>query len=145
MLIATRLETAMRPSFRALLCLPPLALAAAALYLLARAGLAGPDPEPLAEPWPLTALDPSVEERVRCATRRAEAKRQVACGLIDGRLTFQQAAAQFQDIDAGVRDAARRWRPPEYTAEELPYRQVISFVHAEGIVSPRRPKGSEQT
>jgi len=28
-------------------------------------------------------------------------------------------------------DKVRRWRPPEYTEEEWPYRQVISYVRVE--------------
>jgi hypothetical protein len=88
------------------------------------------------EPWPLTAPDPDADGEIRWAVRRQEAKRQVTCALIDGRLTLRQAAAQFRDIDADLPDKARRWRPPEYTEEEWPYRQVISYVDAE-LAGPR--------
>jgi hypothetical protein len=133
----------MPPRFRTFLFLSPLALAAGALYLLTRAALAQPDPELFTEPSLLTALDPSAGEEVRRADRRLEAKRQVTCALIDGRLTFQQAAAQFQAINAGVGDQARRWRLPEYTEEEWPYRQVISAVRAELATNRGAPAQAE--
>ena len=126
----------MRPPFRTFLCLTLLALAAA-LYLLTRAVPAGRAPEPLPEPWWLTALNQDAEGDIGWAHRRAEAKQQVIGGLIDGRLTLRQAAAQFRDIDADVSAKARGWRPPEYTEEEWPYRQVISYVDAE-LAGPRR-------
>jgi hypothetical protein len=106
----------MRPSL--FLYLSPLALGAGALYLLARPGPAGPDHEPLTDPWPLMAPDLCAMEEVRRAGQRHEAKRQVACALIDGRLTLPQAVAQFRDIDAEVSDKARHWRLPLYTEEE---------------------------
>jgi hypothetical protein len=102
-----------------------------------------PDPELFTGPALLTALDGSAGEEIRRAGRRSEARRQIACALIDGRLTLQQAAAQFQVIDAGVGDQARRWRPPEYTEEEWPYRQVISSVRAEFEVNRRAPAQAE--
>jgi hypothetical protein len=121
-----------------LLCLPPLALAAATLYPLARGNLGRPEQQQLTEPWPLTALDPDADE-VRWTVRRHEAKRQVTCALIDGRLTLRQAAAQFRDINADSPDTARHWRQSEYTAEEWPYRQVIAFVQVEFEVNRRAP------
>ena len=127
----------MRLTFRMLLCLSPLALAAGALSLLGRADRAGPGPESLAEPWLLTALHQSAEEKTRGAVRRWEAKRQVTFAVLGGRLTLRQAAAQFRDIDAEVSDKAKDWRPPEYTEEEWTYRQVISYVDAE-LAGPRR-------
>ena len=134
----------MRPSFRTFLCLSPLALAVAALYLLTRADLAEPDPVPFAEPWLLEALAPSADEEVvRRADQRSEAKQQVACALIDGRLTLRQAAAQFRDLDADSPDTARRWRPSEYTEEEWPYRQVIAYVRAEFEATRRAPAQAE--
>jgi hypothetical protein len=63
----------------------------------------------------------------------------VTFALLDGRLTLRQAAAQFRDIDADLPDTARRWRPSEYTAEEWPYRQVISYVHTELVAHRRAP------
>jgi hypothetical protein len=121
----------MRLTVHTFLCLSPLARAAGALYLLARADPTPLDPEGLTAPWPLTALDPDTDEGIRRAGRRSEAKRQVIYALIDGRLTPQQAVAQFRYIDAGLPDGARRGRPPEYTEEEWPCREVISYVHAE--------------
>jgi hypothetical protein len=120
----------MRPSFCALLCLPPLALAAI-VYLLVRADRTGVNHELIADPWPLAAPDPSSGEEVRRADRRSEAKWQVARDLIDGRLTLRQAGARFRDIDADLPNEARSWRSPRYTEEEWPYRQVISYVDAE--------------
>src|SRR5262249_54829483 len=70
------------------------------------------------------------------ASRCLQAKRQVACALIEGRLTPRQAAAQFQDLDACLPEKLRRWRPPGYTAEEWACRQVIAFV--EGELAGRR-------
>jgi hypothetical protein len=133
----------MRLTVHTFLCLSPLALAAGALYLLARADRAGPDQEVPAVHGLLTALDQSVEAEVRRAERRSEAKLQVACELIDGRITFQQAAAQFQAINAAGGDQARRWRPPEYTEEEWPYRQVISAVHTEFAHRRQAPAQAE--
>jgi hypothetical protein len=127
----------MRLGFRLFLCLPLFALAAGALSLLVRPDLTGLDQEVLSEPWLLMIPDQSADEEVQRSVRRNEAKRQVADALLDGRLTLRQAAAQFRDIDAGVSAKARRWRPPEYTAEEWTYRQVISYVDAE-LAGPRR-------
>jgi hypothetical protein len=121
----------MRLTVRTLLCLSPLARAAGALYLLARADPTPLDPEGLTAPWQLTALDPDTDEGIRRAGRRSEAKLQVIYALIDGRLTPQQAVAQFRYIDADLPDRARRGRPPGYTEEEWPCREVISYVHAE--------------
>jgi hypothetical protein len=133
----------MRPTFRTFLCLSPLALAVAAL-LLARAGLGGPDHEPLPEPWPLTAPDQPFEEVVRWADRRAEAKGRVACALVDGRMTLPQAAACFLEIDADLPDEARGWRPAAWTEEEWTYRQVISFVHTEVALNRRDPAKAQE-
>jgi hypothetical protein len=132
----------MRPSFRTLLCLPLLAWAVGA-FLLARAGLAGLDPDTLTEPWPLSALDQDHGEEIGRAHQRWEAKRQVTCALLDGRLTLRQAAAQFRDIDADLPDTARGSRPSEYTAEEWPYRQVIAYVQAEFEATRRAPAQAE--
>ena len=63
--------------------------------------------------------------------RRWEARRQAAWALLDGRLTFRQAAARFRDIDAELPYEARGRRPPQYSEEEWPYRQVISYVRAD--------------
>jgi hypothetical protein len=92
----------------------------------------------------LTALDDAVEEELRWAERRAEAKGQVIRALIDGRLVFQQAVARFQAIDAEGGGQARRWRPPEYTEQEWPYRQVISAVHTEFAHRRRAPAHAEE-
>ena len=133
----------MRPTFRALLCLPPLALAAA-LYLLARADRPGLDHEPLTDPWPLAALDPSPLEETRRAERRTAARRQVTLALIDGHCTLRQAAAHFRDIDAELPDESRRrWRPPWYTEEEWTYRQVLSYVHTELVAHRGAPAQAE--
>src|SRR5262249_9142327 len=112
-----RKEFPMRPLFHTFLCLPPLALLAAALYLLARADLAGLDPDPLTEPW-LTALDQRVGEEIWRADRRNELKRQVICALIDRRLTLLEAADRFRDIDGDRPDKAWDPRPPEWPGEE---------------------------
>jgi hypothetical protein len=132
-----------RLSFRALLCLPPLALVAGALYLLPRADLAQLNREAVTDPWPLSALDQSAGQEIGLAERLTEAKRQVTRSLIDGHLTFQQAAAQFQAINAGLPDKGRRWRPLLYTEEEWPYRQVIFFVHYELTYHRRAPAQAE--
>jgi hypothetical protein len=73
----------MRPSFRTLLCLPLLAGAVGA-FLLARAGLAGLDPDTLTEPWPLSALDQDHGDEIGRAHQRGGAKEQVIAGLLDG-------------------------------------------------------------
>jgi hypothetical protein len=133
----------MRPRVLLFLCLPPLALAAATLYPLARGNLGRPEQQQLTEPWPLMLLDPDAGE-IRWAVRRREAKRQVTCALIDGRLTLRQAAAQFRDLDADSPDKARHWRPPEYTEEEWPYRQVIAYVRAEFEANRRAPAQAQE-
>jgi hypothetical protein len=134
----------MRPSFRALLGLPPLALAAA-FYLLARADRAEYDRELLIDPWPLAALDPSPLEETRRADQRWQARRQVTLALIDGRLTLRQAAAHFRDIDAELPEATRRrWRPPQYTEAEWPYRQVLNAVQVEFTGNRRAPAQAEE-
>ena len=38
---------------------------------------------------------------------------------------------------------ARRWRPPEYTEEEWPYRQVLSYVHTELVAHQGAPAEAE--
>jgi hypothetical protein len=75
--------------------------------------------------------------------RRWEARRQAAWALLDGRLTFRQAAARFRDIDAELPDEARRRRPPQYTEEEWPYRQVLSYVHTELVTRRGAPAEAE--
>jgi hypothetical protein len=138
----------MRPSFRLFLCLPPLVLAAA-LYLLVGGNQGRPDREGLTEPWPLTALDQSGPEESWWADRRAEslrrweARRQVAWALLDGRLTLRQAAARFRALDAELPYEARGWRPSQYTEEEWPYCQVISYVHTELVAHRRAPAQAE--
>jgi hypothetical protein len=126
-----------------------LTLAAGALSLLALAGLGGPDPQRFREPWPLWALDASGDEESRQADQRSQArrcgqaKRQVAQALLDGRLTLPQAVARFRDIDADLPDEARGWRPAEWTEEEWPYRQVLSFVQAELVLHRGTPAQAE--
>jgi hypothetical protein len=138
----------MRPSFRTFLCLTPLALAAA-LCLLARGNWGWPDQQRLTDPWPLEALDQPIEEEGWWADRRAasrrrwEAKRQVTQALLDGRLTFRQAAARFRHIDAELPEA-RGWRQRQYTEEEWPYHQVISYVHTELVAHRRAPAQAEE-
>jgi hypothetical protein len=127
-----RPETAVRPSFRTFLCLPPLALGAA-LYLLVRADRAESDHEQLTEPWPLAALEPSFAAEVRRADRRWEAREQVADALIEGRLTLRQAAARFREIDAELPPAGPPRRPPECGEEEWAYRQVITIVEGKFV------------
>jgi hypothetical protein len=129
----------MRPSCRSLLYLSPLALAAGALYLLARADPAGLDPEALSESWLLATLDQSVEEGVWRADQRMEAKRPVIFALLDGRLTLRQAAARFREIDADRPAKARGWRSPERTEEEGACLQVISYVDSEFAIRRRAP------
>jgi hypothetical protein len=75
--------------------------------------------------------------------RRWEARRQAAWALLDGRLTFRQAAARFRDIDAELPYEARRRRPPQYTEEEWPYRQVLSYVHTELVAHRGAPAEAE--
>src|SRR5262245_35474184 len=121
----------MRPSFRTFLCFLPLALAAATLYLVVRANLTQLDQGLLTDPELLKALDPSVEDELRLAERRWEAKQQVTCALLEGRLTLRGAAARFRDIDVGIPLKAQAQRPPQYSEEEWACRQVIAFVHGE--------------
>jgi hypothetical protein len=120
---------------------PPtgIALAAGALYPLARADLAPLDPEALPEPWPLTAPGPDADEEIRWAGRRSEAKWQVTAARLDGRRSLRQAATPFRDLDADWPDTARRGRPPWETEEEWPYRQVLAFVQAEWAIERRAP------
>jgi hypothetical protein len=134
----------MRPTFRTFLYLPPLALAAGALYLLARADLAQLDQEALADPWLLLARDQPGGEEVRRANQRAEVKRQVVDALLDGRLTFPQAAARFRDLSADLPDRGQNGRPPWYTEEEWLYRQVIVYVHVELAAHRRAPAQAEE-
>jgi hypothetical protein len=119
--------------------LAPLALAAATLYLLARASRAQLDQGPLPDSWLLTALDPSGAEEIRWAEQRWEAKRHVTWALLDGRLTLRQAAARFRDIDTDWPARPPLRRPPRYTEEEWACEQVIIFVHAELALRRRAP------
>jgi hypothetical protein len=133
-----------RPPFRTFLYLTPLALAGI-IYLLARADRTGVNHELIADPWPLAAIEPSFEEGVLRADRRSEARRQVTLALIDGRLTLTQAAAHFRDIDAELPDETRRrWRWPQYTEEEWPYRQVINAVRVEFASNRRAPAQADE-
>ena len=75
--------------------------------------------------------------------RRWEARRQAAWALLDGRLTLRQAAARFRDIDAELPYEARGRRPPQYSEEEWPYRQVISYVHTELVTRRGAPAQAE--
>jgi hypothetical protein len=75
--------------------------------------------------------------------RRWEARRQAAWALLDGRLTLRQAAARFRDIDAELPYEARGRRPPQYTEEEWPYRQVLSYVHTELVARRGAPAQAE--
>ena len=135
----------MRPRLRTFLCLLlPLALAAATLYLVVRANLTQLDQGLLTDPELLKALQQSVEEELRLAERRWEAKRQVICALIDGRLTLRQAAAQFRDIDVGIPLKAQAQRPPQYSEEEWACRQVIAFVHGELAGNRQAPAQAEE-
>jgi hypothetical protein len=132
------------PPFRTFLCLPPFALAAGTLYLLARADLTGLDQESLPEPWPLMALDQGTGDEIEWLGRRMEVKRQVTRALIDGRLTFRQAAARFREINASLGGKVRCVRSPEYTEEEWPYRQVIFYVHNEFATLRGTPARAEE-
>jgi hypothetical protein len=129
----------MRPTLRTFLYLPPLALAAGALYLVTRADLAQLDHEALTDPWLLMARDQPGEEEVGRVNQRSEVKHQVIDALLDGRLTLEQAVARFRDINAGLPDRAQNWRPPWYTEEEWLYRQVIVYVHVELADHRRAP------
>jgi hypothetical protein len=139
----------MRLSFPPFLCLTRLALVVAALYPLARLSLGWTDRQRPTESWVVTALDQPVEEERWWAERRAEslrrweARRQVAWTLLDGRLTFRQAAARFRDIDAELPSEARGRRPPQYSEEEWPYRQVLSYVHTELVAHRGAPAQAE--
>jgi hypothetical protein len=88
-------------------------------------------------------LDPDADE-IRWTVRRHEAKRQVTCALLDGRLTLRQAAAQFRDLDADLPDKARRWRPSKYSEEEWPSRQVMAYVQAEFEANRRAPARAQE-
>jgi hypothetical protein len=134
----------MRPSFRTFLYLFPLALAAATLYLVVRANLTQLHQGLLTDPELLKALQQSVEEELRLAERRWEAKRQVICALIDGRLTLRKAAAQFRDIDVGIPLKAQAQRPPQYSEEEWACCQVIAFVHGELASIRQAPAQAEE-
>jgi hypothetical protein len=58
---------------------------------------------------------------------------------------LRQAAAHFRDIDAELPDEARRrWRPPQYTEEEWPYRQVLNAVHVEFAANRRAPAQAKE-
>ena len=134
----------MRPSFRTFLGWLPLALAAATLYLVVRANLTQLDQGLLTDPELLKALDPSVEDELRLAERRWEAKRQVICALIDVCLTLRKAAAQFRDLDVGLPLKAQAQRPPQYSEEEWACRQVIAFVHGELAGIRQAPAQAEE-
>jgi hypothetical protein len=130
----------MRRRFRTFLCLLPLALGAATVYLLARCDLAGLDPESPTDPWPLTALDQDDGDEIAKAYRRGEAKQQVVGALLDGRLTLQQAACRFRDIDSDWPAQVRGSRPPYCaTEEEWACQQVIIYVHVEFAIKRRAP------
>jgi hypothetical protein len=133
----------MRPGFGTLLYLSVLALASGSLYLLLRDGRAQLDREVLSDPWLLVAQDQPGAEEIRGANRRAAVKCQVIEALLDGRLTFPQAAARFRDLNARQPDGVRNWRPPWYSEEEWPYRQVIIYVYAE-LTSHRRAPAQEE-
>jgi hypothetical protein len=121
----------MRPRFRTFLCWLLLGLAAATFYLVVRANLTQLHQGLLTDPELLKALDPSVEDELRLAERRWQAKQQVICALLEGRLTLRQAAAQFRDIDVGIPLKAQAQRPPQFNEEKWACRQVIAFVHGE--------------
>jgi hypothetical protein len=130
----------MRPAFWTFLCLLPLGLATGALSLLARTGLAQPDPGSLTELWLLSALEQSAEEGVWKADQRLEAKRPVIAALLDGRLTLRQAAAHFREIDSNAPAQVRGLRPPyRATEEEWACQQVIIYVHVEFALKRRAP------
>ena len=134
----------MRPNVRTLLWLSPLVLAAGALCLLEGVHLGCAGHQGLSEPWPLMALDQGTGDEIEWLGRRMEVKRQVTRALIDGRLTFRQAAARFREINASLGGKVRCARSPESTAEEWPYRQVISYVHNEFATLRGTPARAEE-
>jgi hypothetical protein len=67
----------------------------------------------------------------------------VILALLDGRLTFQQAAAEFRHIDADRPAGVAARRPPQCTEAEWPYRQVISAVRVELADIRREPEQAE--
>jgi hypothetical protein len=142
--MASRQETTMRPRLGTFLFLFPLALAAGALCLLARAGVTGLDQGPLTDLWSLTAQDQRLDEEVRWTDRRREAKQEVLAALLDGRLTLLQAATRFRAIDIDLRGKVRRWHPPEYSEEEWACRQVIAFAQVELAEHRRAPAQAEE-
>jgi hypothetical protein len=124
-------EAPLRPRFRRFLCFLTLALGVATLYLLARGNLAQRYQGPGTDPKSLLPLDPPFEEESQWAKQRWEAKQQVTCVLLEGRLTLREAAARFRDIDVGIPLKAQPQRPPQYREEEWACRQVIAYVHDE--------------
>src|SRR5262249_5081933 len=122
----------------------PLALAAATLYLLARADLAGRDQESFTDHGLLPPLDPSAEEERRWGDRRWGAKRRGNPGRLGRRPTLAHGAARFRDMDAHLPEEARGWRPAGWTEEEWPYRQVLSFVQAELALHRGTPAQAEE-
>jgi hypothetical protein len=134
----------MRPSFRTVLYLFPLALAAGALYQATRGDQAQLDRETFADPWLLLALGQPGAEEVRRANQRAEVRCQVINELLDGHLTLPQTAAQFRDINTEQPENLRNWHPPWYTEEEWPYRQVIDYVYVELAFHRRAPAQAQE-